>query len=86
MGNTMSNMPTPALNTSIQSVAFDLKVWTTKDARQWLKDHGHKPTKRVDTNKTFHRYRLQDPNKFMRIRVKDIGKGIRLLIGFKHNR
>ena len=65
----------------IQSIAFDRKLWTPKKAKFWLKIHNHKIINRVDGK--YLRWIIQKPIDIYGIRVKDVGEGIRMLVGFK---
>ena len=46
----------------LQAVLFNKDSWTTKSARQWLKDHSHIPIKRVYITDTQLRYRIAEPD------------------------
>jgi len=68
---------------AIQAVVFG-KNWTTKKARQWLKEKKWKPIKRVHkTSGGFLRYRLLDPKQFKKFIWKSTNKGVNFVIGFK---
>ena len=68
----------------IQAVLFDKSHWSTSKARKWLKKKKMKPIKRVDKTKNLLRYRLQDPRKFIRFRIKKIPKfNLDFVFGFK---
>jgi hypothetical protein len=69
----------------IQSIAFfTADGWTPAKAKIYMKSAGFRPIKPVD--KHLHgqlRYRLADPRKFRRFRVKTTKYGFNLIIGFK---
>ncbi len=65
----------------VQSVVFDKKYYTDKEAREWLKKHNFKGLD-VDEKKNVLRYRQKDPKKFKRFRMKEIKKGIKFCIGY----
>jgi len=69
-------------SSTVQAVVFG-KNWTTKKARQWLKEKKWKPIKRVHiTSGGFLRYRLRDPKQYKKFIWKSTNKGINLIIGF----
>jgi len=64
----------------LQAVIFDNKKFTSTLARVWLRNHKHKPIKRVHKTKNFLRYRLREPGTNLttkRYFMKDLGDGIR---------
>lgn len=71
------------MSSSIQSVLFDKKIFTTTEARAWLKRNDLKPIKRVDITKNLLRYRIQNPNKFKRFRIIEVSNStVKFVIGF----
>jgi len=67
---------------TIQAIIFSRKIWTTELAEEWLKKHKYHPIKAVHITKNYYRYRLKDPSKLSGYRIKEIGKGIKLIIGY----
>lgn len=67
-------------NSEIQAVLF--KDWTTIKARKWLAKKKLKPIKRVHKTNIFYRYRLKNPNKYKKFRLKKINNNISFIIGF----
>jgi hypothetical protein len=67
----------------IQSVLFNKKDFTQKQALARLKKYNMIPIKKVDITKTKYRYRQKNPNKYKIFRIKKIKKGIEFVIGFK---
>lgn len=65
-----------------QAVIFDKHLWTCDRARAWLRAHKYKPIKRVHVTGEHLRYRLHPPN-YRQYVTKDIGDGIKLVLGFK---
>lgn len=74
----------------IHSVSFLTKdyIWSTVEARAWLKKHNLVPIKKVhkikvDNEITQLRYRIKDPALFKRFSTKYIKKdGINLILGY----
>ena len=67
----------------VQGVNFDRRKWTSDKARQWMRQNKYKPIKRVHKTANQLRYRIKNPKRFRRFRVKELGKGISLVLGFK---
>lgn len=71
------------MGTHIQAVLFDKSIYTTTQARAWLKKEGIQPLKRVDNTEKYHRYRIIEPNyKKYNYRIKRSRKGIDFIIAF----
>lgn len=68
---------------SIQSILFDNKKWTSVKAMKWIKSHNYKPLKRVHKTENKFRYRINEPEQFKRFRTKKLGDGIEVVLGFK---
>lgn len=66
----------------IQSIEFDKYFWTKNQAEEWLKNHKIIPMKVAHITKNYIRYRIEEPN-YRYYRVKDIGDGILLTLGFQ---
>jgi hypothetical protein len=64
----------------IQAVLFDKSKWTTLYAREYLKNHGLKPTKRVHVTDRYYRYRLIDPKENDKYFTKKFNNGISYII------
>ena len=68
----------------VQSVIFDKKNWSQKQAEQWLVKHGFRKrfkNKGVDITTNFLRYRQQVPSKYKSYRMKPINNNIQLVLG-----
>lgn len=70
------------MSSDIQSVLFDRDLWTVIEARTWLRKHKFIPIKLPHQTKNKIRFRLQNPLNFRRFRIKKLGEGIELVIGF----
>ena len=68
---------------SIQSVIFDIKIFTPLGARNWLKKHKLKSIKSVDKTLNYLRYRIRPPAEYKQFRIKNIGNGVKFVLGFK---
>jgi hypothetical protein len=69
--------------TNIQAVLFEYDYWTTSSANAWLRKHKLKPIKKVHTTKKYYRYRIQNPDKFDRLRIKKLPSvHVSLVLGF----
>ena len=67
----------------IQAVLFKKsKFNSSSEARKALKAMKIKPMKRVHITDKYYRYRINDPKKYKRMRIKK-GKDFDLIIGFK---
>jgi len=67
----------------VQSVLFNKKKYTKKQAEKWIKDNGYK-VKKVDITENLRRYRQLDPKLFNQntYRMKQIkGKDLMLVVG-----
>ena len=71
-------------NSEIQSARFRRGVWTTSEARRWLKKHKLVPMKRVDISKNYLRYRIKPPSEFTHFRTKNLNNNMELVIGFRN--
>ncbi len=68
--------------THTQSVIFDKEQWTRAKARAWCEEHDYYSDGSESTETSF-RFRQFDPNEEMfRYRIKDLGGGVSLMIGF----
>lgn len=67
----------------LHAVIFEKKLWTTRQARAWMRAKGWKPVKRVDVTENFYRYRLRSPKQFKRFRTKRLPGGVQLILGFR---
>lgn len=70
------------MNHALQSIIFDKKSWTPKRALNWVISHNYRPKKMVDVTDRKIRFRLREPKQFRRFITKDIGNGIKFIIGF----
>ena len=66
---------------SVQSVLFNKKYWSFKQASVKVISMGFK-IKRVDITKNFYRFRQILPKKFKHFRIKNITKSIEFVIGY----
>ena len=69
-------------SSQIHSVVFDDKVWTSTNARLWLKQHNLKAIKRVDKTENTLRYRIKDPKLFKRFTTQVLPNHINLVLGW----
>jgi len=68
-------------SSDVQSVIFDKKLFTSEEAKKWLKKHGFKSGK-IDKTEDKLRFRQKNPSQFKRFRTKPADKGVKLIIGF----
>lgn len=66
---------------NIQAVLFGKNTWTTKQASNWLKSHGYHPIKKVHETVNYYRYRINEPEKYNKLRIKHLPDDIHLIIG-----
>ena len=67
---------------TVQAVLFDKHIYSTSEARKWLKKHKLVPIKMVHEVKNYYRYRIEDPSIFRQFRIIKIHTGIELVLGF----
>ncbi len=76
----------PETTSKVQSIIFNRQFWTISKAKDWINNHPQFNIGKIDLpldGKTI-RFRQQDPKKFKRFRILNIGDGnIKLVIGFK---
>lgn len=70
------------MSSEVQAVIFDRHMWTTDQARDWLKKNDFVRLKRVDQTKNHYRYRITDPKKYARFTMKKTSVGISFVIGW----
>jgi hypothetical protein len=71
----------------VQSILFDSKMWSVRDAVQWLQENEFKASK-IDETVNFYRFRQVSPtslkNKgYTEYRVKKLKNGIDFVLAFK---
>jgi len=62
--------------TEVQTVIFDRKKWTVREAKTWLKGHGKKAPA-ADTTKDYHRFRQGSPGRYDKSTFRTISLGNR---------
>lgn len=67
---------------SVQSVIIDKTHHSLPSAINWIKNHNFKNYK-IDETSHYYRFRQLSPNNFNNFITKDIGNGIKLVIGFE---
>lgn len=67
----------------IQAILFDKSNWDLPMAKRWVREHGFRPRKEVHETRKFFRFRLQNPDKYSRLRTKVLSDGIEFVIGYK---
>lgn len=67
---------------NIQAVLFDKNRWTPKKASSWLRSHNYHPIKDVHETINNYRYRINEPEKYGKLRIKHLPDGISLIIGY----
>ena len=69
-----------------QSVLLPKDEFTLAEARAWAKDHDYRTKfrgKGVDETEDFYRFRQHDPGRYRGFRTLPIGRGIRLVRGWR---
>ncbi len=61
----------------MQNVMFDRHLFTTRQAKEWMKIHNLKPIKHVDKTINYLRYRLREPRAGAHYNTKSITRGIK---------
>lgn len=78
-GNFRPKQVTAKANTKVQSVIFDVNKFSESEAKEWAKKNGYKYGD-VDTTDNYHRLRQYDPVKDAKMRTKDLGNGVKLIL------
>lgn len=65
----------------VQSIIFDKKKWSVNSARAWLINNNF-PSPKLDIQANFLRFRQKNPKKYRKFATKDMGKGIKFILGF----
>jgi hypothetical protein len=67
----------------IQAILFNKQNgWTPNTSHLWLELHKYKPIKKVHETKDNFRYRMKDPKKCNRLRIKHLKDGISFIFCF----
>ena len=66
---------------TLQSVMFEKDRWKTITARRWLKKNKYVPIRRVDRKGEHYLYRMNDPDEQLEYITKDLGEGIKMIMG-----
>lgn len=70
------------MTTEIQSVMLKRsKFKNVKNGMKWIKKNKFKPIKRVHKTNNYFRYRLNQPNKYNKFRIKTINNNVKFVIG-----
>jgi len=71
------------MTSTIQACIFPKDLFTTQQARLFLKKHNLKPIKRVHTTKNFYRYRIKNPDTNKRHVTKKLTNGVEIILEMK---
>ena len=66
----------------LQSIIIPKNKYSLSEAKQWIRDHGHKVTfygKTVDITENFYRFRQAAPKKNVQYFIKTLPGGIKLV-------
>lgn len=71
--------------TTVQSVTFDKSQWTPRQAKSWLKKHGHTYQEKVDETEHRLRFRQDNPRLYNEYVTKELpgDVGIQLVLGLR---
>jgi hypothetical protein len=67
----------------VQSVLIPRSKYSLEEARRWVRSHNYSVTKPPDITRTYYRFRQKDPAQYARLRTKQLGSGIKLIVGWK---
>lgn len=67
----------------VQAILFDRNYWLPSEAEGWINLHNYRPIKAMHTSKNYYRFRIQNPDKFKRLRTLKIGNYISFIVGFR---
>jgi hypothetical protein len=70
-------------HSTLHSVIFNKAEWTLKKANDWLNRYEIKPIKLVDKTLNYLRFRVRDPKEFKNFFTKDLGNGVKIVLGTK---
>lgn len=71
------------MSSHIHGVLFDKIKWTPTTSLNWLKEHKLKPIRPRNISERYFRYRITIPNyNLYDYYTKDIGHGIKFILGF----
>jgi len=65
---------------TVQSILFARDAWNVREARRWLRAHGHKGGTPDETDE-YLRFRQKTPRAFRQFRTIDFGDGIKAVVG-----
>ena len=67
----------------IQTILFDNRLWSIKQARSWLRKHGMKYRDKVDATTHFLRFRQMEPQrnwKYITQKLKGVDLGVEVVL------
>lgn len=70
------------MGAEIQAVLFDADKWDIFGSHLWMQKHGIYAVKSPHITDNFIRYRIQNPDKYTRLRTKQVSPSIQFIIGF----
>ena len=71
------------MTTEVQSVLLDKAYFSYLDAITWVHSHGFALNK-LDITRKFYRFKQHDPNKYVKLRTKEViaeGNGVNFVFG-----
>ena len=72
----------------VQSILFDSKMWSVRDAVQWLQENGFKATK-IDQSNFFHFIQVSpvklEKKGYTELKKKRVNNGIEFVMAYKPN-
>ena len=72
----------------VQSILFDSKMWSVRDAVQWLQENGFKATK-IDKSNFFHFIQVSpiklEKKGYTELKKKRLSNGIEFVMAYKPN-
>lgn len=66
----------------VQAVLFDVNKWDIINSHLWMQKHSIYPIKSPHITDNYIRYRIEDPDKYSRLRTKQVTPSIQFIIGY----
>lgn len=67
----------------VQAVLFDVNKWNILGSHLWLQKRSIFPIKSPHVTDKFIRYRIQNPDKYDRLKTKHITPTVQFIIGYR---
>lgn len=65
----------------VQSILLDKEYFTRDEAIRFVRNHGFY-TSKIDETDRYYRFRQRDPERYSKLRTKQIKPGVKFIFGF----